>query len=61
MRNSIVWQDWTADLSAQRLRNMVDEINTHQQVTGNLTQADAFLKRILMAELERRYADVEGN
>lgn len=61
MRNTPDWQEWTALLSAHRLRDLIDAINTQEQVTGTLAKPDIFLRKILNAELERRYANAEGN
>lgn len=50
------WREWAADLSAQRLRDIKDGIETHQQVTGSITEADELLLKLCKTEIERRYA-----
>ena len=56
MRKSPAWIEWAEDLSGQRLRDLYDAINTHEEVKGSITEADKFLRRLLKAELDKRYA-----
>jgi hypothetical protein len=49
------WREWAADLSAQRLRDIKDGIETHQQVTGSITEADELLLKLCKTEIESRY------
>jgi hypothetical protein len=55
MRVTAGWREWASDLSAQRLRDLLDAIQTHQQVKGSITEADQMLQKVLTQEIEMRY------
>lgn len=55
MRRTFQWIEWAEDLSEQRLRDLFDAINTHEKVTGSLTEPDKFLRKLLKDEIEKRY------
>lgn len=56
MKVTANWRDWASNLSAQRLRDIKDGIDTHRQVTGSITEADQLLLKVCTAEMETRYA-----
>jgi hypothetical protein len=55
------WQEWAEDLSEYRLRDLYDSINTHEKVKGSIKEPDRFLRKVLKAELEKRYGVVQSN
>jgi hypothetical protein len=55
MRVTAAWKEWASDLSAQRLRDLKDAIETHHSVTGSLTDPDQMLLKLLTQEIETRY------
>jgi hypothetical protein len=55
MKVTARWREWAADLSAQRLRDIKDGIQTQRQVAGSITEADELLLKLCITEIESRY------
>ena len=56
MRATNKWRTWCADLTAVRLRTMLQGIEDQEQFQGQLNEPDQFLKKLLIQEIDRRYA-----